>query len=453
LDILCVDLGQAGEINLSREWIRVAEEDNMIPIRRYFLWVMGILGVLLAALIGCDQSQKISVRTIKVGVIYPLTGASASVGLGQKQAVELATEMINNAHELDLPLAKGTGLPGIEGAKIELLFGDSQGLPEVAASEAERLLSAGVVAMVGCYQSSVTASASQVAEGKGIPFLNPDSSGASLTQRGYQWFFRTTADDRLFVENFFEFLKDVGKRQGKPVKDVALVYENSLFGTGVAKLESQFARTNDMTIVADVPYSAKTASVEAEVKAIIVAAPQVILQASYDDDAILFMQSYKANNYRPQAILAMDAGFISPKFIQSLGADADYILSREVSSPDVADKKPVTREIFKLFRQRYGSDMTGNSARAFTGLMVLAEAINRAGSTRPEAIRKALLATHLSPDHIITPWDGVRFDPVTGQNVLAKGIIVQFQDGAYRIVWPWDMATRELVWPMPAWPQ
>jgi branched-chain amino acid transport system substrate-binding protein len=423
----------------------------MKPFRRYALFAISIFGVLVAALISCNQ--KSSSKTVKIGVIYPLTGTSASAGIDVKQAVELATEIVNNAYKLNLPLAKGAGLPGLKGAKLELMFGDSQGSPETAAGEAERLIREGVVALIGCYQSSATASASQVAEGKGIPFVNAESSAVSLTQRGYKWFFRTGGDDEQFVKNFFEFLKDVGKRRSSPINKVALVYENSLFGTGVAKLESQYAKTNGMTVTADIPYSAKTTSVEAEVKTIIAAAPQVVMQTSYDNDAILFMQAYKAHKYRPQAILAMDAGFISPKFIQTLGANVNYVMSREVSSPDVGDKKPLTREIYNMFRQRYGADMTGNSARAFTALLVLADAINRAGSTQPEAIRNALLTTNLSPDQIITPWDGVRFDPATGQNTLAKGIIVQFQDGAYRTVWPWDMATREIVWPMPPWPK
>lgn len=425
----------------------------MKPFRRYVLFAITIFGVLVTLLISCNQTGKTSSQTIKIGVIYPLTGPSASAGLDVKQAVELATEIVNNTYELNLPLAKGAGLPGLKGAKLELIFGDSQGSPETAAGEAERLIRAGVAALIGCYQSSATASASQVAESKSIPFVNAESSAASLTQRGYKWFFRTTGDDEQFVKNFFEFLKDVEKRRGSRIDKLALVYENSLFGTGVAKLESQYAKTNGMTIAADIPYSAKATSVEAEAKMIVAAKPQVIMQTSYDNDAILFMQAYKARNYRPQAILAMDAGFISPKFIQTLGADVTYILSREVSSPDVGDKKPVTREIYNLFRQRYNADMTGNSARAFTALLVLADAINRAGSIEPEAIRKALLATNLASDQIITPWDGVRFDPATGQNTLAKGIIVQFQDGAYRIVWPWHMATREIVWPMPAWPK
>lgn len=97
--------------------------------------------------------------------------------------------------------------------------------------------------------------------------------------------------------------------------------------------------------------------------------------------------------------------------------------------------------------------MTGNSARAFTGIMVLADALNRASTLEPKEFREALLNTNLPADHLIMPWKGVKFDPKTGQNILGKGIIVQIQAGKYCTVWPWDLATCPVKWPMPAWSQ
>jgi branched-chain amino acid transport system substrate-binding protein len=84
--------------------------------------------------------------------------------------------------------------------------------------------------------------------------------------------------------------------------------------------------------------------------------------------------------------------------------------------------------------------------------MVMADAINRAGSTEPEAIRKALAATDIPGSKLIMPWKGVKFD-ATGQNTLGQGILVQIVDGKYNTVWPFAMAAREVVWPMPKWDQ
>ncbi len=82
--------------------------------------------------------------------------------------------------------------------------------------------------------------------------------------------------------------------------------------------------------------------------------------------------------------------------------------------------------------------------------MVLADAINRAGATDPEAIRKALAATNIPAPQLIMPWKGVKFDE-TGQNTLGAGILVQIRDGKYSTVWPFDLASQEVVWPMPKW--
>ena len=81
----------------------------------------------------------------------------------------------------------------------------------------------------------------------------------------------------------------------------------------------------------------------------------------------------------------------------------------------------------------------------------VAEAINRAGSTDPEAIRKALLATDLKPAQLIMPWKGVKFDPATGQNELGTPLITQWRGGALRVVWPFDLATLDVLYPLPKW--
>ena len=421
-------------------------------MRRSALQVMGALALVMAIAIGgCGSTAPAEVA---IGAIYPLSGSQAATGADIQHGLEMAAEIINGKYDLDLPLAQAEGLPNLNGAKIKLVFADHAGNADQGAAEATRLIEQDkVVALIGAYNSSVTTQASQSAEAAQVPFLNPESTAASLTQRGFKWFFRTTADDTIFVQNFFDFLADLQARKGVAPSSVAVVYENSTFGTGVGQLEVQRAPQAGWTVVADVPYSAKATNVDQEVTQISNSGATVLMQTSYEQDAILFMQTYKAQSYRPEAILAMDAGFISPAFIKTLGADADYVISREVWASDLGKAKPIIQQVNDLFRQKYGADLTGNSARAFTGLMVLADAINRAGSTEPDKIRQALLATDMPAAQLIMPWDGVKFDPATGQNTLAKGIIVQIQEQAYYTVWPWDLAAADLIWPMPGWGQ
>jgi branched-chain amino acid transport system substrate-binding protein len=409
------------------------------------------LGLVLSLALAQPSAAQ---EEIRVGAIYPLTGAAASTGLELKNALELAADLINTGTKgLNLPLTTTGGLPNLKGAKIKLIFGDHQGNPQTGATEAERLISQEkVVALIGCYFSNVTNTASQVAERSGIPFLNPESSSATLTQRGFKWFFRTTPHDDLFVANFFEFLKDVEKKKNVSVKRIALFNENTLFGTETTKIEEKLAAELKYPIVEKIIYPAKSTQLTSEVQRIKAANPDLIMQSSYLGDAILSVKTYKELGLSPDALLANDAGFNDSEFLKTLGKDGEYILSREVWALDLTSKNPLIKQVNDLYLDRYKTNFNGNSARSFTGLFTLVEAINRAGSIKPEAIQKALSETNIPGGKLIMPWKGIKFD-ATGQNTLGTGIIVQVQDGKYATVWPFDLASKDIVWPMPKWDQ
>jgi branched-chain amino acid transport system substrate-binding protein len=207
-----------------------------------------------------------------------------------------------------------------------------------------------------------------------------------------------------------------------------------------------------MNLVKQVLYPAKTTQLTSEVQTLKAANPNLVLQSSYTADAILSIKTYKELGFSPDMILANNAGFTDTDFIKTLGKDADYIITREVWALDLAKGNPLIKQVNDLFNSRYKINFTGNSSRTFTGLMVMADAINRAGSTEPEAIRKALAATDMPGSKLIMPWKGVKFD-ATGQNTLGQGILVQIIDGKYNTVWPFAMAAREVTWPMPKWDQ
>jgi branched-chain amino acid transport system substrate-binding protein len=409
-----------------------------------------LIGALLLSACPRDEKRGAATDAIRIGILYPLSGPDAITGEDLRAGLNLALEIINESHELaPLPLAEETGLPGRAGRKIELVFRDTQGDPIRASKGLEELVTREeVVAVIGCYRSNVTALASEQAEMERIPFLNAESTSPVLIQRGLRWFFRTTPDDRMFSGYFFEFLNAMRDRgllsRSCPL---ALVYEDGLWGTNVAQALQRLAWQHEYNVAADVPYDATAEAFQQELKKIERVMPGVVLHASYVRDALAFMRGYRSLRLQPFAILAMNAGFVSPEFIPALGPDAEHVMSREVWAVDLAEKKPLIKQVNDLFRLRYHRDMTGLSARSFTGLMVLAEALDRADGLRPEAVRKALLQTDLRSDQLIMPWDGIRFDPGTGQNTLGKGIIVQVQQGRYVTVWPDSMAASQPIWP------
>jgi branched-chain amino acid transport system substrate-binding protein len=91
-------------------------------------------------------------------------------------------------------------------------------------------------------------------------------------------------------------------------------------------------------------------------------------------------------------------------------------------------------------------------AREFTAFMVLADAINRAGSTNPDKIRDALIKTNIPAKDLIVPYEGVRFD-AKGQNELQRGILMQVQNGKYCTIYPFAFAACEVKYPLPTWAQ
>lgn len=412
------------------------------------------LGAAFAVFLCLASPASLLAQEVKIGVIYPMSGVAAQAGLDDKHAIELALDIINTTSykDLNLPLAKSAGLPNLGGAKLSAIFTDHQGKPDLGLSEAERLITQEkVAALVGCYQSAVTETASMVAERMKIPFLNPESSSPRLTRRGFKWFFRTSPHDETFSEAMFKALIDLEKKRGaKFFKTIAVMYEDTLYGKDSSRIEKGLAEKAGYKVVADISYRAGSPSLDAEVVKIKAAMPDAFFPTSYASDAILLCRTSKKLDYNAPIIMAQNAGHTDPSFIEAVGKDADGICSRTEFSLDLVKHKPMLAEINSLFKKRSGRDFSGTSARCFVGFLTLADAINRAGSTKPEAIREALIKTNIPADQLITPWRGVKFDE-TGQNILVDAIVIQYQGGKAHTVWPFNMASQEILYPIPKW--
>ena len=380
--------------------------------------------------------------------LYTLSGTEAFTGEDLRQGVKLALEVVNEPLDLPLPMARGKGLSRHGGMPLKVVFADCQGDPARAAELVEEHAARGAVAFMGCYSSALTEVASRRAESLGIPFLNAASTAPLLTRRGFRWFFRTTPDDAMFSAMQFDFLDGVSPQGRDSVPGgVALVYENGLWGTGVSREQMRQARRRGYAIAADEPYAIDGLAPEAVAARVRDARPSVVLQASYAADAVALVRAMGDTGGRCLGIMGMNAGFIDPRFLSELGPVAEHVLSREVFALDLAPGRPALSAANALFRSRYDRDMTGNSARTLTGLLVLADALDRAESFEPEDVRRALLATNIPAAQVPLPWNGVRFHPENGQNVLGGGIVVQVQDGAWVTVWPPAAAAANPVWP------
>lgn len=388
---------------------------------------------------------------ISIGVLFPLTGTSATLGLDCKYGTDLAAEVVNNGIDVGLPLGKTPGLPNLGGAKVKLITVDHQSLPEKGQSEAERLvLQEHVVALFGTYISSVALTASQSAERLGIPMMNGDCSSPTLTARGLKYFFRTGPHDGVYVKNFFDMLDDIQKSKGIKIKTIGIVNENTLSGNDFNKNSKAMAQQRGYEVITDVLYPPGTSDVTSEVQKLKAANPDVVFQLSYTSEAVLFVKAYKLLDFNPQGTLAYGAGFTDPQFFKLLGKDAQYYISKAAWSPDIAEKKPVAKAISDMFQKKYNQVMTENSGRDFDAMITLLDAINRAGSTDPKAIQKAIVETDIPGDKSIMPWKGIKFGE-DGQNIYSQSVNTQAFDGQHYTVWPFDVASKQLVWPRTKW--
>jgi len=389
--------------------------------------------------------------TVKIGAIYPLSGNAASAGTLGKAGLEIVADLINTSHEPlgDLPLLAGKGLPNLKGAKVEIIFADNQGTPAAGQNQALRLITEDkVVALNGAYQSGITLTASAIAEKYGIPFLAGESVAANLTERGFKWFFRTTPIASDFAKIYVDFLKDM-KAQGAKSDSIAVVHENTEYGTSVSKVIGEVFKANGLNITLDIPYNANTTDVQSQVLQLKDKKPDVVIMVSYTSDAILYAKSMKDLDYKPPLMIADNAGFSDPSTLKSVGNIIQGVFNR--SSWGIGAPGSPSFKINELFKKKTGNDLDDTTARMMQGMMVLCEAINRAGSTEPAKIQAALKATDLKPNQLIMGYKGVKFDE-KGQNTLAAGLVIQLQDGAtYAPVWPKDKAVKAPVVPYKGW--
>lgn len=411
-----------------------------------------VLGLLCAASMSVALgSTAFAQQTVKIGAIFPLSGNAASAGVHAKAAIETAVEIINNGHPGlgNLPTVKGPGLAGLGGAKVEVVFADNQGSPAVGQNQALRLITEEkVVALTGAYQSGITVTASAIAEKYGIPFVNGESVAANLTERGFKWFFRVTPVAGDFARIYLDFLKDM-KAAGAKVDNIALVHENTEYGTSVASVITSVFKENGLSIAQDISYSANTTDVQSQVLQLKDKKPDVVIMISYTSDAILYAKTFQALDYKPAMMIADNAGFSDPSLIKTVGKSVQGIFNR--SSFAIGPPGSPTFLINEMYKKKSGDDMDDTAARQMQGFLVLMEAIDRAKSTEPAKIQAALKATDLKPDQLIMGYKGVKFDE-KGQNILASGLVIQLQDGAnYVPVWPKASAKTAPQMPYKGW--
>ncbi len=390
--------------------------------------------------------------TVKIGAVLPLSGTLAQPGADVKQALDFAISEIN---------ARG-GVKSLGGTKITVVYADSAGKPDTGAAEAERLITdEKVVAVIGAHASSISKTVSEVCERYQVVCITGVSTSPALTQRGFKWYFRTTPHDGSFAPQQVDFVNWLNQKYGNQIRKVAIIYEDTDYGTSNFNAWQDAFSKAGFQIVKSVSYHQATAtSLTSEVASLAAANPDIVLAASYANDALLLMQAVKSLNFNPKLILGQDSGFIQPAYVNQVSRDGYYVLTREVFNWDLDQKISRLGDVNTRYKAQTGVTLNGESAREYTATWVAYYAIEDAGKkTRltdlqpfRTAIRDSLVSMKLTADQLIMPWSGVQFDK-DGQNTLGRGIIVQMipSDGKYHTVYPDDVATTTAIYPFVSW--
>ena len=406
-----------------------------------------LLGAGVIALASSATPAFAQQKEVLIGAIFPLSGASAQVGVDAKHALETAADIINGNYNFDLPAGKGGGLAGLGGAKVKLVFADHQADPQKGRAEAERLITQDkVAAIVGSFHSAVAATISATTERYQVPYFSADNSSPSLNRRGLKYFFRAAAHDEMFTVAMFDFL-DTMRKRGEKVNSIGLFHEDTIFGTDSSNAQRDTAQARGYNLAVDIKYRANSPSLTAEVQQINNANPDVLMPSSYTTDGILLVKTMNELGYKPKAIVAQAAGFAEKSLFDAVGDKLDGLISRASFSLDLAQKRPVIGKVNEMFKARSGKDLNDNTSRQLMALLILADAVDRAKSVEGPAIREALAKTDIPGEKTIMPWAKVAFGE-DGQNMNANPVLLQYLGGKFVTVFPESAAVAKPKWPM-----
>ena len=400
-----------------------------------------VLGAVLTGAIliagGCGgqkaaQNEGAKKDTVKVGVILPLTGSEAAFGTMEKNSMEMAYAEL-----------KAAGKTTAGGKEIELIFEDDQSKQDAAKAAAEKLINQDKVAMLsGGYTSANTNVIAGTAQSKGLPFLIVTGSADDITRQGWQWVFRgTAAPSSKYTGALWDMLDKVVKP-----KNVALIYENTDFGTSSAKGFRDACKAKGINLVFDQGYEKGAIDFKPMLANMKKTNPDLVFAVSYVMDASLIVKQMKELDLNANLFVGGAAGYTMPEFKENAGPASEYIASTTLWIPTVAWKGAA--DYFNKYKEKFGKEPDYHGAQAYATMFIIADALSRAKDFTPEGIRKALKETDL-----MTIMGPIKFEDWEGYTNQSRPTtyVVQWQKGKLEVVWPQEAASAKLVFPVPKW--
>jgi len=370
---------------------------------------------------------------VKLGVLHPVSGALSYSGQQGRLGATLAIEEIN---------AEG-GIKSLGGAKIDPVLGDARSSPEGGTAEVEKMNSAGVTAIVGGYASSICLAVSQAAARYNLPYLVDVGVSDSIVKRGLKNTFRFGPGFGVIAKTALDNLVAINEQAGKPAKTAMIVHEDSLFGSGVAKLLNAQLPQRGFQILETISHPTPTRDFNNVVLKIKAQNPDIVIPADYYNEYVLLARTMQQQRVRPKAIYSVLGGAASSyKFLKEFPEAAKYIMD---CNHWFDPRNPKALALKKKVEDK-GQFFTYEVYMNYSSLLLAADALNRAGAADRAKLTDAIASSTFS-GHVM-PYGPTKF--VNGQNQGAAPVNTQVLDNDIKVILPASFANAKPVFPIPA---
>ena len=387
-----------------------------------------------------DASQggtAAAVDKVQIGFLNPLSGANADAGKHDLDAAQLAVKHINESG----------GIKSLGGAQVELVVGDTTSDATQSAQIAERIISQNNLSgIVGTGFSGLTMPILPVVEKYEVPMVT-NSINDKITDQGYEYIFEPVPKGSLFGGQQIAFIKYL-QEQGIPANKVAIIYENSAYGESTAQGSLKIAEDAGLEVVMNESFPPNFTDASSLVTALKNSGAEIVMPVAYSQDAKLIVNTMEAMNYEP-IMIGGGAGFLWPVLGAELGDKVNGMISVASwnwDSKNISDN-PDLLKVTEDFEKEYGYFMTEHAGPSYVATWIIKEGIEKAASADPVDVRNAIAemdftegpATMMQPGTI--HWDG------KGWNENVNAVIIQWQDGKPRTIFPREDSVVEIILP------
>ncbi|NOT80549.1 MAG: ABC transporter substrate-binding protein [Bacteriovoracaceae bacterium] len=308
---------------------------------------------------------------LKVGVVSPMTGATATFGQENVNGIKLAHKK----------LQKGKGV------KFDIIIEDDKSEAIESTNATRKLLSVDKVSvMIGAPTSSLALASAPIVQEAKIPFITPTATNAKVTMVG-DYITRACFTDDFQGVVMAKFAVQTLKK----TKGLVLIENTSDYSKGLAKsFSDEFSKLGGKMVSTDeLTYAAKDTDFQSLLRKVKRANPEFIFIPGYYVEVGLIIRQARALGITVP-FLGGD-GWDSPKLFEIAGEAVKGSYISNHFAPD--DKSPVVQNFVKEYETTYGEKPGSFAALGYDSVGIIADAIKRAKSTKPADIRAALVAT------------------------------------------------------------